>query len=386
MIIRPSSAHRLMQCPGSLAAEAKFPNTTSVHAARGTAAHSLIEECWEEHLIPSDFIGSTYEVDGYKITVDEAMAAKVQVALDVYADYSGRYTGKPGRVYIEMQLEFGDLVGLPNYLAKGTADFVCVLDDEIVIVDYKNGEGVFVDVDTCDQVSTYGIAAAHKFSPSMNVKRVRVVVCQPGLNNIKERVMYPDDLKAFTETLRSRVDSAYNKPYFKTGPACQFCRAAATCPTLNQALVDEFESIPEPTKDEDADKLGQAMQMVPIFQSWCKSVSEACNARLNDGLPVSGYKLVQGRQGNRKWDNEVAVADELENLHLEPEHIYNMSVLSPTRIERLVKEGILPEDEWRSIQTHITRSEAKPTMVPESDARPAIRPGADVSDFEELSQ
>ena len=43
--LSPSGAHRWMACPGSLKMEEPFPDTSSVYADEGTAAHQLMEWC-----------------------------------------------------------------------------------------------------------------------------------------------------------------------------------------------------------------------------------------------------------------------------------------------------------------------------------------------------
>ena len=386
MRIRPSSAGRLIACPGSVAAEADFPNTSSIHAATGTAAHSLLEECFNEHLIPSDFIGQTYDVDGFKVTVDENLASKVQTALDIYDDYSGRYAGLDAEIHLEVPLKFGELVGLPDEQATGTADCVIIHKDTLYVCDYKNGEGIHVDVVDNAQLKTYSAAALRQFNTDRSIKRVVTVVIQPGMNNIAEAEYTVAEIDDWVmQSLRSAVSDAHNNPWRYAGDHCKFCKAAATCPTLNQRLMDDFESIPDPRPDSDAKKLGDAMRSIPLFQSWIREVTAACNHRLKDGLPVTGYKLVEGRRGNRKWDNDRDVADQLESLHLEPEHIYDMSLQSPARIEKLRKEGLITQKEWESIQAHVTRADPKPTIAPETDARPAITMGASTNDFEALT-
>ena len=383
MRVRPSSAARLIACPGSVAAEADFPNTTSIHAATGTAAHSLLEECHNEHLIPSDFIGQTYEVDGFKVSVDENMASKVQAALDVYDDYSGRYAGLDAEIHLEVPLKFGELVGLPDEQATGTADCVIIHTDTIYVLDYKNGEGVYVDVADNAQLKTYALAAMRHFNKDQLINRVVTVVIQPGMNNVAECDYTAAELDDWgVHVLRHAVNDAHNNPWRAAGNHCKFCKAASTCPTLNQRLMDEFEALPNPTRDEDAKKLGDAMRSIPLFQAWIREVTSACNHRLNEGLPVAGYKLVEGRRGNRKWGNEREVVDHLERLHLEPDYIYDMSLQSPARIERLLKEGVITKDEWNQIQAHITRAAAKPTIAPETDPRPDISSRASANDFE----
>ena len=268
MRIRPSSAARLIACPGSVAAEADFPNTSSIHAATGTAAHSLLEECFNEHLIPSDFIGQTYDVDGFKVTVDENLASKVQTALDIYDDYSGRYAGLDAEIHLEVPLKFGALVGLPDEQATGTADCVIIHGDTIYVIDYKNGEGVYVEVVDNPQLKTYVAAALLHFNTDGRIKRVVVVVCQPGMGNIAQAEHTVPEIDDWVlDVLRPAVSDAHNNPWRHAGDHCKFCKAAATCPTLNQRLMDDFESIPDPRPDSDAKKAGGRDALNPTIPS-----------------------------------------------------------------------------------------------------------------------
>jgi hypothetical protein len=219
---------------------------------------------------------------------------------------------------------------------------------------------------------------------TMRFKNIKIGVIQPGMNNISIIDVTREELLEHQKKLAAAIYDALHNPWFAHGDHCKFCKHAPNCDHLRQGLIDEFESIPSPTKDDKAEELGKAMEWVPVFQGWCRAVTEAVNGRLNDGLPVAGYKLVEGRHGNRKWDNENVVADELESLDLEPEHIYQKTVLSPTRIEKLVKTGVLTKDEWQDLQGHITRAAPKPIVVQEADSRPAITPAASINDFEEI--
>jgi hypothetical protein len=74
-----SNAKRRMACPGSLNAEAPFPDESSPYAELGTAAHELGEFCLVNgHEDAFAFIGE--EHNGHK--VDDNMARAVQVYID----------------------------------------------------------------------------------------------------------------------------------------------------------------------------------------------------------------------------------------------------------------------------------------------------------------
>lgn len=80
--LSPSSAHRWLVCPGSVALCETVPNTSSVYADTGTAAHSLAEMCFAQSKDAKDFIGTDIPVGELVVPVDEDMASAVQVYLD----------------------------------------------------------------------------------------------------------------------------------------------------------------------------------------------------------------------------------------------------------------------------------------------------------------
>jgi len=55
----PSSAHRWMACAGSIALEAKCPQSSSKFADEGTAAHQLAAMALSQNRPVADFIGAS---------------------------------------------------------------------------------------------------------------------------------------------------------------------------------------------------------------------------------------------------------------------------------------------------------------------------------------
>lgn len=62
-------------------------------------------------------------------------------------------------------------------------------------------------------------------------------------------------------------------------------------------------------------------------------------------------------------------------LKLEEDPIYTYKLVSPTAIEKLLKD-ISPK-RWARLQPLIGQSEGKPSVAPASDKRPALVRGAD---------
>ena len=74
-----SGSDRWMNCPGSIRTAHGLPDTTSIYAQEGTAAHSLAERALRKGLDCDVWLDT--QIDG--INVDEDMVGAVQVFVDL---------------------------------------------------------------------------------------------------------------------------------------------------------------------------------------------------------------------------------------------------------------------------------------------------------------
>ena len=125
--------------------------------------------------------------------------------------------------------------------------------------------------------------------------------------------------------------------------------------------------------------MAKKLAVLDRIEAWTSAVRARAYEMLDHGLPVPGFKLVQGRKGARKWTDEKAVEAMLKDAG---DEIYTKKLVTPTQAERLVKKAVLDKDTWKKVQEHITQPEGAPTIAPESDNRPAVMTSADA--FESL--
>jgi hypothetical protein len=107
--------------------------------------------------------------------------------------------------------------------------------------------------------------------------------------------------------------------------------------------------------------------------------------RLLSGVPIPGYKLVQGKKGNRAWADKAAAEALLKQMRVPHDQMYDYSVVSPTTAEKLHKAEVIGPRQWPKVQALITQSEGKPSVAPESDKRPALVMSAVLDDFTDVT-
>lgn len=151
-------------------------------------------------------------------------------------------------------------------------------------------------------------------------------------------------------------------------------------PTLRPALENPEARLTS-ASDEQLGLLGEAIDLV---EGWAKAVRAELERRMLAGGEVPGFKLVKGRQGDRKFIDELLAEQQAKSFRLKREEMYDFKLKSPTSFEKMYADGIIGKKQWPKLQALIARSEGGLSVAPAADKRPAvvITPVAD--DFEVL--
>lgn len=355
-----SSSERWINCPASVRMCEKLPNTSSVFAAEGTAAHDLSEKCLVMKSRAIYFLGKN--INGF--IVDEDMAQNVQN----YVDYVLSINGS---LLVEQKVDFSRWV----HEGFGTSDAI-VIDEQnntLHVIDLKYGKGVAVYAQDNTQAQLYALGAYDLFAHIYDVDFIKMHIHQPRINNITSWEITVDELLEFGDEVKKRADATLdeNAPFNPTEKGCMWCAAKPTCSALAQKTFEvvtaDFEITAEPTllpvDNLTPEQIAKILPNLPLIESWIKSVKEHAYDLANVNQ-LQGYKLVAGRN-SRKWNaDDDAIKSALTALGVNP---IKQELISVAQAEKLISK----ENKLSFSNLYATLA-GSPTLATVDDKRPAL--------------
>ena len=151
---------------------------------------------------------------------------------------------------------------------------------------------------------------------------------------------------------------------FLCGEWCGFCKAKHDCRAradANMELARYDFKLPPLLTDKEVEEI---LTRVDDLVAWASDIKDYALQQAISGKEWHGYKLVEGRS-NRKYTNDALVAAAVESIGVDP---YERKLLGVTAMQKLLGKSRFDE----ILAAYIEKPQGKPTLVPESDKRPAM--------------
>lgn len=366
-ICSASGAHRWLHCPPSALLETKFPDTTSEAAKEGTLAHEICEAKLRNYFFTKEFSKRKLTNRLKKLSADPLYQKEMDGHTDAYTDFVKQaalsFAHQPS-VLIEQKLDLSSII--PD--GFGTADCILIGGNVIHVIDFKYGKGVPVEAKGNPQMLIYAWGAYYRYSLLYPIDIFRVSIVQPRLDIFSTAEYDLDTVRTFSDYVGHQAALAVKgEGEFKAGDWCRFCRARKTCRARaeeNVKLAGFTERKPPLITNTE---VGEYLRMGKDVARWLSDLEDYALSECLAGREVDGWKAVEGRS-RRNWvDQEKAFATIIDT-GMPKEMLYETSPLSLAKIEKLMGKNCFSA----TVGSLVEKSPGKPTLVPESDERPAI--------------
>lgn len=360
-LLGASSSARWLVCTPSARLEAMFPDEQSPYAAEGTVAHDLAEAILRHKLEGK----KAPKLDDYSAEMIEAVNRYVDICEEKVNEARAR--SSDAEAMVEARLDFSRWV--PE--GFGTGDMVIVADGILEVIDLKYGKGVPVSAVENTQMRLYALGAYDVNEFLYDIKTVRMTIVQPRLDSVSTDEMSLEELLDWGEDIKPIAQRAWEGEGECTPcDYCNFCKARHTCRALADTCLDTFYKNGGKLNQLLTDReVSDILGMKDLITKWIKGVYDfAYEKALSGEKQWPGYKLVEGTSRRTITDPEAAAKTLLDNGYKEEEIFKPRELEGITNLQKVLgKKGVA-----EYLESYIDKPGGKPTLVPESDKRPAI--------------
>lgn len=355
----PSQMPRLIRCPGSidfikyLEQKKTIPvDEETVYSSEGVWLHKQTELQLQDKPMSKELTGEQ------------------ATAIDDCMDFYYELVKKHDLTWEQIESR----VDLSNWGVNkcwGTADIKAGHKQETMhIIDWKFGQGVYVDINANEQLMTYLLGAVENPQKLDKLSEVWIHLAQPRLDNFASYQCDVEELKGFVNVIKN----AQAQPHLICAgeKQCFWCKAKNHCAEYEELVRDKASLIfsgQEKLKNNEIDMkhMIAIMRLENEFKRIFKSVKDELERLDAGGLRKQGLKRVAGRSF-RQWANEKKVAEYLLNNYADDhEQLFKpVELRTPAQIEKEFK-GVKKDPKFQEM---IYKPIGKPTIVSADDPRP----------------
>jgi hypothetical protein len=320
----PSSAERIIRCPGSLRVSAVCPQKDDEHSSRGTRLHGIVGQVCAGDRAGYDALPAEDQaaVDFVVEAVKDAQALMPVGGLDLW----------------EERIDLSDCGA-----GFGTVDHAVVVPGSwATIEDFKFGARAV----KAPQHNWQLILYAHGIARAFGVRQVTTTILRPAADDPWRKVGYiwsAEDLAGLARAYREAVDLAHSPMApLCVGEHCTFCAGREMCPArwAAVAMVPRFGSFKDLVRSLSAEDRRRLWDRVRMAQAQLGALRECIEAGAIAGDWAVAGCSVEASEGRRGWANEAEAAVVLARLASAKgkpaDAVWMKDLISPAQAEKLL--------------------------------------------------
>jgi hypothetical protein len=226
----------------------------------------------------------------------------------------------------------------------GSTDLIGRLGNRAVVLDWKFGDGVMVEVEENPQLMFYAAAAMRTPEAQWafdGVTEIECVIVQPP--EVRRWVTTPARIAQFElELVQAVKESAKPDAKLAVGDHCRWCAARPVCPKMTGAADRALEAT---ILAIDAPTIAAYLKNADMLEDWITDLRALALQLLESGVKLPDYKLV-AKRAVRSWTDDDKAKGALLALGLTESEVVEVSVVSPAKAEKALKKRkqALPDD------------------------------------------
>lgn len=377
-LLSPSSAHRWLNCPLAPRLEAQLPEKPSKDADTGTLAHSVCEISAKKRfkkVKAAEYNKVIKKLKADKLWDDEMLRTS-EIYVDHLAERAMKFEHEP-YIAFEVKVDVSDYA--PE--AFGRCDCIMFSDGVLVITDYKNGKGVTVSAEENPQLMLYALGALKLYKPIFGdtIQKIEICIDQPRLELYSVWSCMVEELLKWGDSIKPKADMAFmGFGEYHAGDWCQFCRANGICKaqaSQHTSALDDFAGIVgQPAGILSPDEISEILKRGKPFVEWFEKVKQQALDAVLSGIPIPGYKAIEGTS-NRVWSDQDKALETLLSAGIDRAAIYDNVPKSLAQLEKLLGKPKFNE----LVGSFVVKPQGNPKLAPADDKHPEYKSA--VADF-----
>lgn len=292
----PSSFGRLMQCGGSHALAAYYPDESGPAAEEGTAAHWVAQQLLQHgEVVPVDAVSPNGVIVTQEMTEGAAM----------YADHVLSATGACPALRVEKRVDCSrlhpDCWGTPDSYAWTDANTLHVFD-------YKFGHGFVDEIENWQMIAYAAGLLADTVDDQSVVVHMHIIQprCYHRRGPVRTWAVVASELRPYINRLIGQLaDIEQGEAVCTPGGACRYCPARAGCEALQRIGQIGMDvagqpvplDLPFPDAAIEHRMLDEAIRLLTARRD---GLAEQLESGLRRGARIPGYAL-ETVAGREKW-------------------------------------------------------------------------------------
>lgn len=382
-LLSGSSAYIWTQCTGSVFLNKDLPEEPpSKHADKGTKAHTAAEIMLEDFL-QHQIHGTDPDIRAHLLIDDDEVLELASKAKELEWEHvfkkhvTGKAYGQEDRFVIDEKLGMYGHVDLWVLEHDDKAKRVARISDR------KFG-AVYVAAKKNAQLAFYAYALREEVrAAGKDIDYVVASIVQPKWEKepYRETIFTSKQLDVWGKKFFDAAHQVFvkQKPKFKVGSWCTYCKAQGICPKFQKDLskktslkLIEGDVSALPTPEQVPDEI---IKNIVLRSDELTTFVKACKAyvmnRHREGKPIPGTKVIEGKS-KRTWAKDVDIGQFLISSGIKDP--YNApKVKGITVIEKELKKLFPGGKAAEVMQQLVTKTSPPLQVVGEDDPRPAVK-------------